>query len=287
VASALQHGPGDPTYLRGPDGSLWRGMRTPAGTATLRVRSRPAHGEVSAAAWGDGAAWALDRLPAMLGAGDDPAGFQPHHEPVARAWRRFPHWRVPATGLVMESLVPAVLEQKVTGNEAFRSWRRLVRRYGETAPGPGAALGLRVMPAPAVLRGVPSWEWLRLGVDPAHSRTVVRAAAVADALERTVGLPFDEVDRRLRTVPGVGVWTSAEVRARAHGDPDAVSFGDYHVAKDVGWALTGAPVDDDGLAVLLEPYRPHRLRVQMLLALAGARRPRRAPRMRLPTHLPG
>jgi hypothetical protein len=66
-----------------------------------------------------------------------------------------------------------------------------------------------------------------------------------------------------------------------------VSFGDYHVAKDVGWALTGTPVDDAGLAVLLEPYRPHRLRVQVLLGLAGARRPRRAPRMRLPTHLPG
>ncbi len=261
-------------------------MRTPGGTATLRVSARPDLGEVLATAWGDGAAWVLDRLPAMLGAGDDPTGFAPHHDAVARAWRRFPHWRVPATGLVLESLVPAVLEQRVTGNEAFGSWRRLVHRYGDRAPGPGAALGLRVMPAPAVLRAVPSWEWLRLGVDPGRSRTVVRAVTVADALERTVGLPHAEADRRLRSVPGVGVWTSAEVRSRAHGDPDAVSFGDYHVAKDVGWALVGRPVDDDGLAELLEPYRPQRLRVQALLALAGARLPRRGPRMPLPTHLP-
>jgi 3-methyladenine DNA glycosylase/8-oxoguanine DNA glycosylase len=286
VAGALRHGPGDPTYLRSAEGALWRGLRTPLGTATLRVRARPDLGEVHGAAWGDGAQWALDRLPAMLGAADDPAGFVPHHEPVARAWRRFPHWRVPATGLVLESLVPAVLEQRVTGNEAFGSWRRLVLRYGDRAPGPGEALGLRVMPAPAVLRTVPSWEWLRLGVDPARSRTVVRAVTVADALERTVGLPFDEVDRRLRSVPGVGIWTSAEVRSRAHGDPDAVSFGDYHVPKDIGWALLGRPVDDDGLAELLEPYRPHRLRVQALLALAGVHSPRRGPRMPLPTHLP-
>ena len=39
---------------------------------------------------------------------------------------------------------------------------------------------------------------------------------------------------------------------------------------------------------LLEPYRGHRFRVQVLLGLMGgaARRPRRAPRMTLPTHTP-
>jgi 3-methyladenine DNA glycosylase/8-oxoguanine DNA glycosylase len=183
--------------------------------------------------------------------------------------------------------VPAVIEQKVTGKEAFSGWRSLVHRYGETAPGPGEARRLWVMPGPETLRSIPSWEWLRMHIDPARSRTVVTVARSAAALERTIGLPSDEVDRRLRAVPGVGVWTSAEVRSRAHGDADAVSFGDYHVAKDIGWALTGEPVDDSGLEVLLEPYRPHRLRVQMLVALAGVRRPRRGPRMSLPSHYPG
>jgi 3-methyladenine DNA glycosylase/8-oxoguanine DNA glycosylase len=143
-----------------------------------------------------------------------------------------------------------------------------------------------VVPAPDVVRAVPSWTWLQLGVDQARSRTVVRAATVAASLERLVDLPCEEADRRLRTVPGIGVWTSAEVRSRALGDADAVSFGDYHVAKDIGWALTGRPVDDEQLAVLLEPYRGHRLRVQVLVGMGGLRRPRRAPRMTLPTHLP-
>ena len=93
-------------------------------------------------------------------------------------------------------------------------------------------------------------------------------------------MPAEEADRRLRSLPGIGVWTSAEVRFRAHGDADAVSFGDYHIAKNVGWALTGREVDDDGLAELLEPYRPHRYRVQRLVELAGLGRPRHAPAWR-------
>ena len=143
-----------------------------------------------------------------------------------------------------------------------------------------------LQPSAEALRMIPSWEWLRLPVDPARSRTVVQAARLAGSLERTVGLPAAEVDDRLRTVPGIGVWTSAEVRFRAHGDADAVSFGDYHIAKNVGWALTGAEVDDDGLAELLEPYRPHRYRVQRLVELSGLSRPRRGPRMAPRTHLP-
>ncbi len=87
-------------------------------------------------AWGPGAEWALEHLPRLLGADDDPAGFEPHHHPeVAEGWRRHPHWRIGATGLVMESLVPSILEQKVTGKQAFGSFRELVRRHGETAPG--------------------------------------------------------------------------------------------------------------------------------------------------------
>ncbi len=287
VLGPLRRGPGDPTYVVDPDATVWKGWRTPHGLVTLSIRPLNPKGEVHAAAWGPGADWVLDGLPTLLGADDDPRGFEPRHDALEAPWRRHRHWRVAKTRLVTDALVPAVLEQKVTGTEAFGSQRRLVRRYGEPAPGPQAARRrLMVQPSPERLRAIPSWEWLRLGVDPGRSRTVVRAATVAASLERLVEVSADEADRRLRSLPGVGVWTSAEVRARALGDADAVSFGDFHVAKDVGWALTGSPLDDDGLAVLLEPYRPHRLRVQMLVLLGGMHRPRRGPRMSLPTHLP-
>lgn len=286
VLSSLRRGHGDPTFRVDPDGTIWRGSRTPDGPATLRLAASARHGEVHAAAWGPGSDWVLDQLPITLGAHDDPSGFVPRHPALAEAHRRHPHWRVSTTGLVLEALVPAILEQKVTGQEAFQGFRRLVRRFGERAPGAGADRDLWLQPSAAQLRAIPSWEWLKLPVDPSRSRTVVRAASVAPALERTRGLPADEVDRRLRSVPGIGVWTSAEVRFRAHGDADAVSFGDYHVAKNVGWALTGEAVDDDGMDELLAPYRPHRYRVQRLVELAGMRRPRRGPRMAARTHLP-
>src|SRR5690606_28395567 len=145
-------------------------MRTPEGTATLRVEPRPGEGEVEGRAWGEGAAWALDRLPALLGAEDDLSGFVPAHPLVAEGQRPHPHWRLSRTGIVMESLVPSIIEQKVTGQEAFAGFRRLVRRFGEPAPGPGAEHDLWVQPDAERLRRIASWEWLELHVDHARSR---------------------------------------------------------------------------------------------------------------------
>ncbi len=286
-----RRGKGDPTYKIDLAGRHWRGVNTPLGPATLMIDSRLHSGEVYAAAFGPGGDWALESVPALLGALDDPSGFEPRHPVLAQAYSMHPHWRFSRSGLVMEALVPAIIEQKVTGQEAFGGFRALVQRYGERAPGPGHDLDLWVQPHPEVLRGIPSWEWLKLHIDPARSRALVLAARVADSLERINGLDADDADLRLRSLPGVGVWTSAEVRQRAFGDADAVSFGDYHVAKDIGWALTGEQMDDLQLAELLEPWRPHRGRVQALVAMAGLRRPRQGPRMaprtHLPTHQPG
>lgn len=280
-----RRGGGDPTYQLVGD-THWRGIRTPVGPATLAVEARRADGTVHARAWGPGAEWVLDSVPALLGAEDDLTGFEPRHPVVEEALRHHGSWRLGRSGLVMESLVPAIIEQKVTGQEAFAGFRMLVHRYGERAPGPGAEMGLWVQPDAETVRRVPSWEWLRMHVDPARSRAVVTAARVAESLERTVGLPGDEVERRLTSLPGIGVWTAAEVRQRAHGDPDAVSFGDYHVAHQVGWAVAGRDFDDAEMAEFLEPWRPHRGRAVTLLLLVGQRRPRRGARMAPRTHLP-
>jgi 3-methyladenine DNA glycosylase/8-oxoguanine DNA glycosylase len=222
----------------------------------------------------------------MLGEHDDVTTFAPADPLVRAAWERNPHWRVTRTGLVLEALVPAAIEQKVTGREAWTGWRRLLARFGRPAPGPGSDRGMRTLPPPSALAVIPSWEWLRCHIDGARSKTIVRAARVADSLERTVGMPADVVERRLRSIPGVGVWTAAEVRQRAHGDADAVSFGDYHIARHVGWALTGAEIDDERLAELLEPDRPHRYRVQHAVTTRLPGRPRRGPRMPPRRHLP-
>lgn len=274
-------GPGDPAYRVAADGAVWRAVRTPDGPGTLRVHADPRTGEITGQAWGPGAGWLLDRLPALLGADDEAAAFRPaaEHGVLREAARRRAGFRVSRTDRMLEALVPAVLEQKVTGTEAHRSWRQLLWRHGTPAPGPrDPAARMRVPPDARTWMSLASWDWHLAGVDPRRARTIRVAASAAGRLEETLGMGVDVADRRLRALPGVGVWTSAEVRQRAFGDADAVSVGDLHVPGMIGWALTGRVVDDAGMLALLEPYAGHRYRVQRLLELAGVAVPRRAPR---------
>lgn len=277
VLAPLRQGATDPTMRRDAAGAWWLALPTAAGPATLRLRE--AGGAIDATAWGAGAEFAILGVPDLLGARDDTTDFDPSRHPlVAELHHRFPGLRLTRTARVLPSLVPTVLGQKVTGIEQKRAWRELVSRYGDPAPGP-APQGMRVAPSPSVWRRVPSWEWHRAGVGPQRSDTVMRAVAVGDALERTAQVDAAEASRRLRSIPGIGVWTAAETVQRSHGDPDAVSVGDFHVSKRVGWALVGERVDDAGMLELLEPWRGHRQRVVRLIEAAGIGYERHGPRL--------
>jgi len=274
-------GTGDPTCRSTPEG-FWRTVRTPEGAATLLMRQRR-HG-IEARAWGAGAHWAIERVPALLGADDDWSGLALHtHPALAEVRRRNPGMRLSRSGLIIEALVPAIIEQKVTTLEAHRAWYRLIRIYGEVAPGPAPA-GMHVAPSAETWRGVPSWQWHRAGVDPRRSRTVVSACQLATALERAATVDAETAATRLQTLPGIGRWTAAETTQRSHADPDAVSVGDYHLAAHVGHALTGSPVDDDGMLELLEPWRGHRQRVVRLILASGFAKPRHGARMTIQDH---
>lgn len=281
---AQRRGVGDPT-MTAAGAVLWRASRTPDGVATLALR-QSADGSVRGAAWGPGAPWALEQLPALCGSRDDPSTFDGSRHPlIAEAHRRNPGLRLGRTDLVFDALAGAIFEQKITGMQAFAAWRRIVTWHGDRAPGPTP----RPMFAPPTIDGwrhVPSWTWHRAGLEPPQSQTVVRAARHGEAIARRV-LDADDgeaVDRVLVSQHGIGPWTSAETRIRALGDPDAVSVGDFHLAHEVGYALTGARVDDDGMLRLLAPWAGHRQRVIRLLGASGVREPRRAPRLHPEDH---
>ncbi|MEI5528187.1 DNA-3-methyladenine glycosylase 2 family protein [Streptomyces brasiliscabiei] len=277
VLGPLRRGPRDPTFRAVPDGSVWRASRTPVGAGTLRVALRG--GAVEAEAWGPGAEWLLEQLPSMLGAADEPEVFVPRHRAVASAWRRRPGLRLTRTGLVLESLIPSVLEQKVTTDEAYRAWRSLVRKYGEPAPGPVPA-GMCVMPSAREWALIPSWEWHRAGVDDKRASTVLRAVRVAGRLEEAVSMAPGEARARLELVAGIGPWTSAETVQRSHGAADEVTVGDLHLPGIVGFALAGdRDADDSVMLALLEPYAGQRHRAARLVLLSGRVPARRAPRM--------
>jgi 3-methyladenine DNA glycosylase/8-oxoguanine DNA glycosylase len=274
----LRRGPRDPCFQVPGDGTIWRTSLLPSGPVAARI-SRAAANAAHCVAWGTGAREFVEMLPALLGADDDASDFVPGDPAVAAAHRRVPHLRLGRTGLVLEALIPAVIEQRVPGADAFRSWRLLVSKYGTPPPGPAPA-GMRVPPSAEVWRNIPSWEFHRANVDPRRAQTVVSCARRAASLERLVSRPAAQVREALTSLPGVGEWTAAETEQRAFGDADAVSVGDYHIPKMIGWTLLGRPVDDAEMLELLEPMRPHRHRVVRLLEASGlAYEPRRGARL--------
>jgi len=298
ILAVHRRGPRDPSFRIDSTGAIWRTSLAPAGPGTVRVVSRriaaaaadapggPGRAAdqpatlITATAWGPGASWLLEMLPALLGAQDEPETFAPVHPLLREVARRHRGLRVGRSGRVLEALVPAVLEQKVVGLEAHRAWRTLLLRFGAAAPGPAPA-GMRVFPAPATWAAIPSWEWHAAGVEAVRARTIAGAARVPGRLEEILAMEPASADRRLRALPGIGPWTSAEVRQRACGDADAVTVGDYHLPGAVGWALAGHVVDDAGMLRLLAPYAGHRHRAARLVELSGIRPPRRGPRMAL------
>ncbi|WP_018682360.1 DNA-3-methyladenine glycosylase family protein [Actinokineospora enzanensis] len=275
VLRPLRRGTGDPAFRQDERG-IWLAANTPDGPGTLLLRVHA--GEVCADAWGSGADVLVDGVPALLGAEDDDSGFECLHPLIAETRRAKPGLRLGATGRVWDVLLAAVLEQKVTGVEARQSWRELARRFGTAAPGPAPA-GTRVPPTPTAVLGIPDWEWHTAGVDRTRRRTLIAAAQVAGRLERAAELRGVEGRLLLRKVPGIGVWTAAEVAQRAWGDPDAVSVGDYHIPALVGYALAGHKTDDHGMLDLLAPYAPHRQRVVRYIEASGFAKPRFGPRM--------
>jgi 3-methyladenine DNA glycosylase/8-oxoguanine DNA glycosylase len=274
-----RHGRSDPC-TRVTTGEVWRATRTPHGPATIRVTD--ARDSIVVRAWGSGGAWALDHAPRLLGLHDDPAAFHPVDPLVRDLHRHRPGLRIGATDAVVEALVATIVEQRVTTVEAHRSYARLVRRYGDPAPGPAGRQGLRLPPHPERLARLPYWAFHPLGIERRRADAIRRVCARARTLERAATMESRDGQVLLRTVPGVGVWTAAEVAAVAFGDPDAVSVGDYGLPGLVGWALAGErEADDARMLELLEPFRGQRGRVIRLLSGAGLGPPRRFPRARL------
>jgi 3-methyladenine DNA glycosylase/8-oxoguanine DNA glycosylase len=268
------------------DGSAWRSTRTPDGPATIWLRlETPAR--VRAEAWGPGAAWALEQAPDLLGVMDEAADFAERIATVRLLRdlaRRMPGLRIGRTSRVLEALVPAIIEQKVTGAEAKGAIAMLARRHGEPAPGPWEGTGrtapLRVPPSPSVLAGLPGYAYHPLGLERRRADAIRFAAARAVRVEECAGLPLPDAYVRLRVLPLVGPWTAAEVGFRAFGDPDAVSVGDFHLPSAIAWALAGEErATDERMLELLAPFEGQRGRVIRLIEAAGIKAPRRGPRL--------
>ncbi len=283
----LLRGSGDPT-LRKVGSGWWRASTTAYGPGLTHLVARGA--DVVVSVWGPGGPWLLEQAPRLLGADDSLETFEPRHHPLVAAAHRERTWlRLGRTDLVMEALASASIEQVVTGAEAFRAQRLLVRRFGERV-GVGEshpAHGMYVPLTAAQWLAVPSWELLKAGVEARRTRALLAGARAGRSLERLATERFTgDVDQALRSLPGVGPWTSAQVRQKALGDPDAWSIGDYHVGGLITHAFVGEKLDDAAAEEMLEPFRGHRYRVERLILGHVPMPERHGPRRTLPTHLP-
>ena len=276
---ALQHGRGDPT-TRIDGAEAWRATRTPDGPGTQHLRLLGDRVEVEV--WGPGGRWLLERVPALLGAHDDATPFAPEHPRLREVHRRHPGFRVGRSDAVVETIVPTILEQKVTGAGARRSYRALIRAFGEKAPGP---FGLQLQPDPKVLASLPYQDFHPFGVERKRAATLKLACSYARRLEETIAMPNETARARLLALPGVGEWTTALVAGIAWGDRDAVEVGDFHIPHQVCWFLAGEPRgSDERMLELLEPYAGQRWRALRLIEASGVGAPRFGPRIEVTDH---
>jgi 3-methyladenine DNA glycosylase/8-oxoguanine DNA glycosylase len=207
------------------------------------------------------------------------------HPALQRAARLIGAVRLSRLPRVGEAVGRAVLGQLVQGVESARSAAQLAAAVGQPA-----SRDLWCWPMPAALGRTPAHAMRRCGISM-RGATALHLSALDDPRLEHVRDDFAALDRRLRAIRGIGVWTSAETRL-ALGDPDAVSVGDYNLPATVCHALARTPLDactDELMLELLEPYRGQRGRVIQLVVRAARHRllpsaRRRAPRVAVSAH---
>lgn len=271
----------DPTFRSGP-GFFAKAVLTPDGPGTIQL-TWDRHGEVGVETWGSGGAWLVERSPHWVGLTDDVAGFDPGLNPkVAELWRRHSGLRLAATGVIWQELALVLVGQRVTTQEASRSWNRMCRTWGEPAPGP---YDLILPPSPAAVATLSYVDLHRMNVDRRRADAILLAAKRANRLEEAATMSSDDAIARLSALPGLGIWTATATLLASHGDPDMILLRDYGMPTLVNHAFTGDATrldpDAGGDEIMLghlEPWRGHRQRIIRLLYAAGITPPRRGPR---------
>ena len=272
----FRFGPQDPTTILD-ENSMWRATITPHGPGTVHISHLDEN--PTANFFGPGASWLEDRWMDLVGTHDEVPLITAHHESVRRAQRHYGQLLLGRSATPYHELIPAILGQRVTAQEAVRQWKSIVMRHGQKAPGPHPRLMLP--PMPEVLAHTPYTTFHTYGIDRRRADTIRHIARVSHFLIRDwpTDVSPSEQTLALTHLPGIGQWTAAVAGVTAFGDPDAIAVGDFHLKNTVAWALHGrARGTDDEMIASLKPYAGQRYRIVRWLQLMGYRAPARGPR---------
>jgi len=250
-------------------------FRMAEGPVTLSV-TQTGPTTILAEAWGPSAERAIEEVPAICGAHDDPDAFTTDHEGMQRLARRFRKMRQPRVPWIMEALVGIILQQRIAFVEAAQGWAKIARQRGSEAPGP---LGLTLFPDKQTLLEMPTWAYRESLVDRKRELAIRALLDHDEEIFEALARPFDEIRTVMQRIPGIGPWTIESFLGQCRGDADAIPTADYWIPHMVSYALTGKPRSDDAeMLALLERFRPHRGRALRLLGAAGYSAPRHGPR---------
>jgi DNA-3-methyladenine glycosylase II len=157
-----------------------------------------------------------------------------------------------------EAAVQAVIGQRISMRQAARVKAALAERFGAEVEVAGRRL--HAFPLPQRLADLDEVPGLPM-------EKVVRLRGVAEAAldgrldaARLRALPQDEALTTLRTIRGIGEWSSQHVLFRGAGVADALALADprTRVAIQAAYDLPTEPTDD-ALAAIADAWRPYRM----------------------------
>jgi len=190
---------------------------------------------------------------------------------IGRLQEEFNHLRPVCFYSPYEAAVQAVIGQRISMRAAARIKLGLAERLGEEVEAGGRLLHAFPLPQRLVdlddVAGLPAEKVVRL--------RAVGEAALDGRLDATRlrAQPFEEALASLRTIRGIGAWSSQHVLLRGAGVADAVPLADprTRVAIRAAYDLPAEPSDEE-LTAIADAWRPFRMWGFVLVRLWHGRR---------------